>query len=154
MARHITIAVLSGAAVLAATGIYFGVSHHGAAPQMRRRADVMATVTPDTQFRIIHRRPENNGWDDGSPFDHTTALVVLHALATGTPWDVDGNTHPVPPALALTLAWCKGLGERAQSDKRSITICYGNTLFWYGPELYELSQEGHQVLDRVFPKNH
>ena len=46
-----------------------------------------AAVKQDTQFRIFRRRPENNYWDDGSPFDRATALAALSAVATATRWD-------------------------------------------------------------------
>ena len=87
MTQKVKSALLGGAAVVAVIGIYLAVSTRSR-PQ---RLDVMAMVKPDTEFRIVRRRPENNYWDDGSPFDRTAALAVLNAMAGATEWD--GKHH-------------------------------------------------------------
>ena len=97
----------------------------------------------------------NNYWDDGSPFDHTAALAVLNASATGTPWHTAdyGSVCALPPGINIHVAWCQDMKDEAQRKNCSIAICYGNWLFSYGDGLYQLSQEGHEVFNRVFPEN-
>jgi hypothetical protein len=159
MTRKIRIVLLVGVVVLAATGIYFAVSAHRSAPTVQERFDIMATIKPDTEFRVYRRLPKNNYWDDGNPFDRTTALTVLNALATATPWDHYSHAacyspwDTQSPGLTIELVWCKDLKDKAQRDKGSVTLCGGNWLFVYGDAINQLTPENHEILNRVFPEN-
>jgi type II secretory pathway pseudopilin PulG len=124
----------------------------------QKQLDLMATVKPDSEFRIFRRRSEDNHWDDGSPFDRMTALKVIDALATATPWDANSHAaaygmHAHAPGLTLDLSWCKDIQDKGQRDTQSVCLCYGNWLFWYGNSIYQVSQHSHEVLEGIFPEN-
>ncbi len=122
---------------------------------LQQQLDAIAAVKPE--FRIFRRRPENNSWDDGSPFDRTTALAILNALVTATPWDGSHaaayGRHAHTPGIAISLAWCKDIQNDSQRDTQSVHICHGNWLFFYGNHVYQLSEQSHDVLNGIFPKN-
>ena len=129
------------------------------AEAVRQELDIMAAVQPDSQFRIFRRRPKDRSWDEGSPFDRTTAMRSLDALATAKFWD--GKKHAAAyspwdvqsPALTIELAWCKDMQNKSQRDAQSVALCYGNWLFWYGDGLYQVSEQSHNVLNKIFPEN-
>ena len=123
---------------------------------LQQQLDVIATVKPE--FRIFRRRPENNSWDDGSPFDRTTALAILNALVTATPWDHNSHAaaygmHASTPNITIGLTWCKDIKDESQRDTQSVHFCYGNRLFWYGNHVYQLSEQSHDVLNGIFAEN-
>jgi hypothetical protein len=129
------------------------------APGIPRKLDLKAAVKPDTEFRIFRRLRENNHWDDGIPFDRNTALTVLDIAATAAPWD--GKKHAAayspwdiqPPELTIILSWCKDMEDKRQRDTQSIRFCYGNWLFWYGDNIYQLSKQSRDEINHIFPEN-
>jgi len=159
MTRKIRIALLVGVVVLATTWICIEVFARRSAPFEQERLNVMATVNPDTEFRLYRRLPKNNYWDDGSPFPRVDALAVVDAIDSAKPWDrishaaVIGQYHAYTPGYTLCLSWCKDMKDDTQREKGSVAICYGNWLFDYGNTDYQLSEEGHEVFNRVFSEN-
>jgi hypothetical protein len=158
MIRKISIAVACGVAAIAAIVIYFAYSAHQSALELQRQLDVMATIAPHSEFRIYRIRPDRHGLDDGNPYPRKDALAVIDALIVNAkrwePYTDDPEMSCIlPPPNATELIWCKDIKDREQRKKCSVTICYGNNLFWYGNNTYEISKEGREVLDRMFPEN-
>jgi hypothetical protein len=153
MRWKIVLAPLGVVAVLAVVvAVFFAVAPH------RQRLNLMATVRPDTAFRIFRRRADNNHWDKGSPYDRTNATALLAVLASATQWDHKSHAAAtgfctLPPGYAIDLAWGKDLYHRAERGSGFISIRCGNWLFDYENDLYQVSQEGHEVLHRLFPDN-
>ena len=119
---------------------------------------LMARVNSDTAFTVYRRRPDNNHWDEGSPFDRNAALSILAATAKAVPWDHSshavayGQWHAHLPGVKISLAWCKDIANRGQRDTQSVHICSGNWLFWYGEAVYQLPREGHDLIETIFPR--
>jgi hypothetical protein len=133
-------------------------SVHGAEATDTQPALLSLTNTMDTSttFRIFRRRPDNNQWDAGSAYAYTNGVALLRALEESKPWDrtsyaaVYGLFHAHTPSLEITIDW-----SRAKTDQKtnSITLCYGNRLFWYGNSVYQIPEASHEVADKLFPKN-
>lgn len=157
--RYVAIVFVFVGSIIVATWLYCVVFARHSAPIAPNRLNLMATVKPDVEFRLYRRKSENNHWDDGSPYPRTQALAILEAMATAQPWDrtshiaVRGVYHNYPPGLTLDLTWCKDISDAAQRNTNSVAIHFGNWLFEYGNTTYQLSEEGHEALSRLFPKN-
>ena len=114
------------------------------------------TVDAKATFRIFRRRPDNNHWDSGSTYAYTNGIALLRALETSKQWDrrshaaVYGLVHAQTPGVEITIDW-----SRTKKDRKthSVTLCYGNRLFWYGDSVYQIPEASYGLVDRLFPKN-
>ena len=114
---------------------------------------VTNTVAANTTFKIFRRRPDNNYWDNnGRPYSYTNGIQLLRAFEKSQPWD--GNRHGIAPGhtppVDIELDWSRTKKER---KTHSIVLCYGNRLFWYNDETYEIPEASYALVDRLFPKN-
>jgi hypothetical protein len=113
-------------------------------------------IDAKTTFRIFRRRPDNNYWDKGHAYAYTNGVALLNALKTSKPWDgrqhaaAYGSLHAYQPALTITIDWSRTKKER---DARSVTLCYGNHLFLYGDDLYQIQDGNYDLMNRLFPDN-
>ena len=116
--------------------------------------NITNTVGAKTTFKIFRRRPDNNHWDTGAAFSFTNGIALLKALETSKPWEdktpAYGGLHGHIPAVTITIDWSHTRKER---KTHSITLCYGNRLFWYGDSVYEVPKNSYEVIDKFFPKN-
>ena len=114
------------------------------------------TIDAKTTFRIFRRRPDNNYWDDGHPYASTNGIQLVRALEASKPWDgkhhaaAYGMLHPYAPGYTIEIDWSRTKKER---KTRSVVLCYGNRLFWYSDNYYEIPETGYDLVDRLFPKN-
>jgi hypothetical protein len=114
------------------------------------------TVDAKTTFRIFRRRPSNNHWDSGSAYAYTNGIALLRALETSKQWDgrshaaAYGLLHAHTPSVEITIDWSRSKKDR---KTRSVTLCYGNRLFWYGDSVYQIPEASYGFVDRLFPKN-
>jgi hypothetical protein len=101
-------------------------------------------------------RPDNNRWDSGSAYAYTNGIALLRALETSKQWDgksdaaAYGMLHAHTPSVEITIDWSRTKKDR---KTRSVTLRYGNRLFWYGDEVYQIPETSYDVVDRLFPKN-
>ncbi len=113
-------------------------------------------VNAKTTFQIFRRLPKNNYWDSGSAYAYTNGVALLKALETSKQWDgkshaaAYGLLHAHQPSVTITIDWSR---TKKDHKARSVTLCYGNRLFWYGDEIFQIPETSYEVVDRLFPKN-
>ena len=118
--------------------------------------NVTNTVDAKASFRIFRRRADNNHWDAGRAYSYTNGVALLRALETSKTWDgkshaaAYGLLHAHTPGIEITIDWSRTKKER---KTRSVALCYGNRLFWYGDSIYQLPETSCELVDRLFPKN-
>jgi hypothetical protein len=147
-----------GAIIFIVFAIFLAISLHHSKPIYPQTLDVMAMIKPDTEFHIYRRLLKNNLWDDGSPYSKNNAIALIEATKAAKPWAdairAEGFRGMCvrPPEFTIILAWCKDINDET-SDKYSLAICYGNIVFKYNHKLYQLSEDGQKVFNRIFPDN-
>jgi hypothetical protein len=122
------------------------------------RASLSLTNTVDakTTFRVSRRRSDNNHWDSGSAYAYAKGVALLRALEASKPWDgrshaaAYGMLHAHTPGIEITIDWSRTKKDR---KTRSVALCYGIRLFWYGDSVYQIPEASYGLVDRLFPKN-
>jgi hypothetical protein len=116
---------------------------------------ITGTFDSTTEFRIFRRRPSNNHWDGGRAYPNEMGTALLIALQPSLPWDgkshaIAYGTHAYTTGLTIGIAWSNWPSD---SRTRTVTLCYGNRLFWFGNSIYQIPEASYAVVDDLFPEN-
>ncbi len=142
--------------VLTLVLIIFSLKSVDAADSSSLQLNITNTVNDETTFKIFRRRAADNSWDTGSAFASTNGMHLLNALENSKKWDgkshaaAYGMLHAYTPGIEFTIDWSQSQKER---QAHSISLCYGNRLFWYGNSVYQVPENSYGLVDRLFPKD-
>jgi hypothetical protein len=140
-----------------ATTNYTGHSETALAIGIREgRISLANTVDEHTTFRISRWESEKKLWVGWGPYPVTNGIVLLRALEGAKPWDgttgaaAYGLLHVHKPRVMIVLDWSRNKDEQ---DARLIKLCFGNRLFHYWGDVWEVPIGNYELMDRLFPEN-
>lgn len=113
-------------------------------------------VSTNDSFKVFKRVAKNNKWDSGSRLDRSIGLKITSVLQNAQKWDhksyaaAYGMLHAHEPEITIGVTWSKKAG---QNKEQEVWLCYGNHLFWFSGNLYQLAQSSTKTLNEIFPDN-
>jgi hypothetical protein len=109
------------------------------------------------EYCLYRKQLPAQTWDKGVPYPPQDAEMLLKIAARGKRWTGDhaqavGEKHGLAYAPDNTIRLTRWAG-RTQMSAQLVDVHAGNWLVHYKSRLLQVSPEGHEALNRIFPEN-